>query len=127
MEEEQTVNKLELEACRAFICPKLKLIEVWGRKLGLEDSTLECCRDIAVAYIKKTYRKPEYVSITTVIPAFLYLACLQEEEKITQDRIARVCDSTTATLRKWWQAVAEELNMDKKSLLMLRWRIQHGG
>lgn len=94
-----------------FICPNLDLISETGKTLGLRDSTIERAKDLAIQYFKKTYLNPRYWSAKIVLPAFIYLASILENEKIRQIDICMVLDTSGTSISIWCRDIVATLGL----------------
>ncbi len=102
---------LDKYSCKVFVCPNINQIDIKGKELSLSGGAIELARDIAIAYLKKTYHKPKYSSINFLVPAFLYIASFLKNEARTQKEVARVCGFTEVTVRRWTKEIKNELNI----------------
>jgi len=111
-----TVKDLEMEGCKKYICPNLNLIDLKGRELKISDKAIKRARDLADQYVKKTYQRPHYPSIKRVIPAFIYVASILEDDwkdRKTQLEVSEAFETTEGTVRKWYRDIIETLNIRK--------------
>lgn len=102
---------LDKQACKTFVCPNLSLIEEKGKELYLKDETIKRAKDMAIEYFKKTYREPHYSSAKHLLPAFIYIASIIEDDRRTQWDIEKVCGINSVTIRKWYRNISDTLNI----------------
>lgn len=118
------LKKLEILACRTFVCPNINLIDEKGEELGLKEETIKRSREMAIEYFKKTYHQPHYSSARNVLPSIVYMAAIIEDDRRIQSDIARIFDVTSPTINKWCKDVMSVLNIKKlekkKSIKKLR-------
>ena len=115
---------LEAQACKVFVCPNLKLIDIRGQELDLQDTTIQKAKDIARDYFKKTYHHPKYSSVRPILAACLYMASVIESghttngqldysERRTQLEVRGVFGYQSAqAIRKWFYEIRDELCID---------------
>lgn len=111
-----TTKDLELKGCKKFICPSLNLIDIKGRELKISEKAINRAKDLADQYVKKTYQRPHYPSIKHVIPAFIYIASILENDwknRKTQFEVAQAFETTEGTVRKWYRDIIEVLDIRK--------------
>lgn len=113
-----TNKELEIQGCKVFVCPNLKMIYEKGNELLLSEITTKKAEDLAVRYFKKTYHTPKYTSAKFLLPAFIYIASIfesqkkgLEHERRTQREIAAVFGITESVIRKWYSEITNELNI----------------
>lgn len=111
---DQKVKELEILGCRTFVCPNLSIISEKGKELNLKEETIERAKNLAVEYFKKTYHIPHYSSVKSLLPAFIYVACVLEGEKINQIDIIKVFGTSQSTIRKWYIDITDTLGIDIK-------------
>ena len=102
---------LDKKGCKAFVCPNLSLIDKKGKELQLKDATIKKAKDIAVEYFKKTYHRPHYSSVKYLLPAFIYIASILENERRTQWDVANIFGMTITTIRKWYRDISDVLDI----------------
>lgn len=107
------MDKDELEAigCKTFACPSLALIDEKGKELGLKDSTIKKAKDMAIEYLKRTYHRPRYSSIIHLLPSFVHIASIVEEDDVTKNRITDAFGSSGPTMTKWDKDIMDTLNI----------------
>ena len=102
---------LDKQACRTFVCPNLALIDEKGKDLGLRDVTIKKAKDMAIEYFRKTYQTPHYSSAKNLLPAFMYMASIIENDRRTQWDVEKVYKVSSATIRKWYKDISDVLNI----------------
>ena len=102
---------LDKQACKKFVCPNLSLIDEKGKELHLKDGTIKRARDMAIEYFKKTYREPHYSSVRHLLPSFIYIASIIENDRRTQWDIENVYGINCVTIRKWNRDISDVLNI----------------
>jgi transcription initiation factor TFIIIB Brf1 subunit/transcription initiation factor TFIIB len=102
---------LDKQACRTFVCPNLALIDEKGKELELKDTTIKRTKDMAIEYFKKTYQTPHYSSAKNLLPAFMYMASIIENDRRTQWDVEKVYKVSSATIRKWYKDISGVLNI----------------
>ena len=107
-----TNKELEIKGCKIFVCPNLKMIDDKGKELGLREHTIKRANKIAVEYIKKTYGAPRYSSIKSLIPAFIYISSILENDRRIQKDIAKVFGCSTTLITKWYLDIYHELEQE---------------
>ncbi len=107
-----SVEELEREACKKFVCPNISLIDDRGKELGLRDVTIRKAKDLAVQYFRNTYHSPNYASVKHVLPGIVYIAAKLGREKITQREIAKGFDVSHCTVNKWYKDVMKVLGIE---------------
>lgn len=107
------VNKeLELKACKLFVCPNLNIIDIICKELDFEnDDVAKKAKELAIEYLKKTYHKPKYSHVKFILPACVYLASILNGEHRTQSEISSVANCCTSSITKWWNDIADELDL----------------
>lgn len=110
----ENINKDNLEAigCRTFACPNLGLIDEKGKELGLGNEIIEKAKAMAIAYLKKTYRRPHYSSVIYLLPSFVYIASIRDGNMIQKKRVADAFGTTGATVTKWNKDIIDTLKID---------------
>lgn len=111
---DQKVKELEIQGCRTFVCPNLSIIGKRGKELNLKEETIGRAKNLAVEYFKKTYHRPHYSSVKSLLPAFIYVASVLEGEKINQTDIVKVFGTSQSTIRKWHNDITDTLGIDIK-------------
>lgn len=119
-------KELDINACKTFVCPDFNDIDINCKKLGLDDETINRCKDIGIEYLKKTYHTPKYTSIKFVIPAFIYIGanmyCKDGVKylgsgnmckKIGGREIATLYGITGSTVSKWITDVISVLEIKR--------------
>jgi len=109
-------SDLEIQGYNIFVYPNLALIDIKCKELGLSDNVVERAKSLADEYIKRTYRRPRYSSIKHVIPAFVYIASILENDwdnRKTQFEVAKAFGTAEGTVRKWYRDVIEILDIRK--------------
>lgn len=109
-------RKLELEACRIFVCPNLSLIDQKGKELEMMDDTIEKAKNMAIEYFKKTYHRPKYTAVKYLMPSFLYLASIAAErvgskDRKTQEDMSRVFGIGIPTIKRWNKDIINTLGL----------------
>lgn len=66
-----TTKDLEIKACKTFVYPNLDMIDSKCKDLSLDEDTIKKTRELAIDYLKKTYRKPHYSNIKPVIASLI--------------------------------------------------------
>lgn len=102
---------LDKQACKMFVCPNLSLIDEKGKELGLRDTTIKKAKGMAVEYFKKTYQEPHYSSVKHLLPSFMYMASIIENDRRTQWDMEMAYNVNTATIRKWYKDISNVLNI----------------
>lgn len=102
-------GELEVTGCRTFSCPSLSLIDEKGKELRLGDATIKKAKDMAIGYLKKTYRDPHYSSFKHLLPSFVYIASILDGNKIQKKRVGNVFGTAVATINKWNKDIIDEL------------------
>lgn len=102
---------LEIRGCKEFICPNLGLIEQKGKDLYLNDETVKRARGLAIEYLKKTYHAPRYSHIKYLLPSFLYIASIIDDDRRHQDKVADAFGISTKTVRKWNEDIIYTLDL----------------
>lgn len=109
-------KKLEVEACRVFVCPNLALIDQKGKELGLRDDVMKRAKNIAIEYFKKTYHEPRYASARYLMPSFIYIAsileCTDGKDRKTQNEVSDVFGIGLPTIRKWNEHIVDILKIE---------------
>lgn len=105
------VKELNKQACKIYVCPNLSLIDEKGKELLLKDSTIKRAKDLAIEYFKKTYQEPHYTSSIHLLPAFVYIASILENDRKSQFDIEKVFGISSATIRKWYREISGELDI----------------
>jgi hypothetical protein len=110
----ENINKDNLEAiaCKIFACPNLTLIDEKGKELGLSDTIIVKAKDMAIEYLKKTYRRPRYSSVIFLLPSFVYIASIINSCMIQKSRVADVFGTSSATVTKWNKDIIDTLEID---------------
>lgn len=103
---------LETQAYELFVYPNLALIEENCKKLGLKDETIKKAKDLAIKYIKKTYHQPRYSHIKFLLPAFVYIASILNDDRRTQREIAEAFGVTSTLIRKWYLHIVDVMNIE---------------
>ncbi len=106
---------LEIQACKVFVCPNISMIDQKGKELELGDHVIKRAKDIAVEYFKKTYHNPIYLSSKNLMPSFIYIASIMEDDclyKRTQKEISYVFDVGMPTIRKWNKHIIDVLELE---------------
>ncbi len=107
-----TPEDLKARAYEVFVYPNLSIIENKGKELNLKDKTIERAKDMAVEYIKKTYHHPRYSHIKFLLPAFVYIAAILDDDRRSQYDIAQAFGISESSLRKWCLNIRDELNIE---------------
>ena len=102
---------LDRQACRTFVCPNLALMDKRGRELELKEVTIKRAKDMAVEYFRKTYQTPHYSSAKSLLPAFIYMASIIEDDRRTQWDVEKVYKVSSATIRKWYKDISDVLDI----------------
>lgn len=102
---------LETKAYDVFVYPSLSTIGIKGKELGLKDETIKRAQDLAIEYIKKTYHQPLYSHIKFLLPAFVYIAAILDDDRRTQYDIAQAFGVTESSVRKWYLHIKEIMNI----------------
>ena len=110
-----TVEDLEARAYETFVYPNVALIETKGKELGLKDETIKKAMDMATEYIKKTYHNPQYSHIKFLLPGFIYISSVLNDDRRTQRDIARAFGVTSSSIRKWYMHIEEIMEIDMPS------------
>lgn len=105
-----TAKELEILGCKTFVCPNLSIIDEKGKELGLSEKTIKKAKDIAISYFKKTYRRPPYSSAKCLLPSFIYMASIIENERRSQTSIADMFGMSHSTIRKWYVNIIKTLD-----------------
>lgn len=105
-------RELEIQGYETYVYPVISLIDNKCKKLNFKDDTVERAKKMAIKYIKDTYRKPRYTSIKYLLPAFVYLASIINNDKRTQREIADIFMTTESTIRKWYPDIANTLGIE---------------
>ncbi len=108
----EKARELEIQACKTFVCPNMGLINQKGKILELKDSTIERAKNMATEYFRKTYREPRYLSSRYMLPAFMYIASVLEDDKRNQTQISNLFSVTTPTMKKWCKDILNTLNIE---------------
>lgn len=103
---------LEREGCKVFVCPNISLIYEFCKRLNLTDAVAECAKEMAIDYFKKTYHSPKYSSAKPVIIACIYIASITKNEPKNQLELGEICGCSYFSIRKWYRAVADELDIE---------------
>lgn len=109
----QKAKELEIQGCKTFVCPNLSLIDEKGKELNLREETIKRAKGLAIEYFRKTYHRPHYSSVRYVLPAFIYIATIFENDKRSQSDIASVFNTTCATITKWYRDVMDILDIKR--------------
>lgn len=104
-------RELEIQGYETYVYPVISLIDNKCKELNLKDDTIERAKKMAIKYIKDTYCKPRYTSIKYLLPAFVYLASIINDDKRTQREIADIFMTTESTIRKWYPDIANTLGI----------------
>lgn len=104
-------GELEAIGCKTFACSSLNLIDEKGKELGLRDSTIKRAKDMASEYLKKTYHRPRYSSVIYLLPSFVHIASILEEDPILKSKIMNVFGSSGPTITKWDKDIIDTLNI----------------
>lgn len=104
-------ENLETQAYELFVYPNLVLIDKNCKKLGLKDETIKYAKDLAIEYIKKTYHQPRYSHIKFLLPAFVHIASILNDDRRTQRDIAEAFGVTSTLIRKWYLHIVEIMNI----------------
>jgi TPR repeat protein len=92
---------LDKQACRTFVCPNLALMDEKGKELELKDVTIKRAKDMAIEYFKKTYQEPHYSSAKNLLPAFMYMASIIENDRRTQWDVENVYNLVRCPPHSW--------------------------
>jgi transcription initiation factor TFIIIB Brf1 subunit/transcription initiation factor TFIIB len=95
-------KEFETKAYEKFVLPSIDSIVKNCKKLNLKNETIEQARDLAFKYIEKTYHSPDYSHIKFLLPAFAYIATIQNDDRRTQRDIVKAFGTTESSLRKWY-------------------------
>lgn len=106
------LKKLELQGCRTFVCPNLTLIDEKCKEYNLKIEIIERAKKLAIEYFSKTYHRPHFASARHVIPSIVQIASILEQDKIPQKHIAMMFDTTTLTVRKWYNDIIDVLGIN---------------
>lgn len=103
---------LETKAYDVFVYPNLSIIDKKGKELKLKDETIKRAKDLAIEYINKTYHQPRYSHIKFLLPAFVYIAAILDDDRRTQYEIAKTFGVTESSVRKWYMQIKETMNIE---------------
>lgn len=103
---------LKTQGYKTFVCPNLELIGIKGKELNLDDKTIKNAEDLTIRYIRKTYHMPRYSSIKYLLPSFIYIASILDDNRMSQRKIAKAFRSSSATIRKWNSDIIDVLELD---------------
>ena len=103
---------LETRAYEVFVYPTLGLIDTKCKELGLRDETTKRAKELAIEYIRKTYHNPDYSHIKFLLPAFVQIASVLNNDRRKQRDIASVFGVTVTSIRKWYMHIVDILNID---------------
>lgn len=103
---------LETKGYEVFVYPSLTIINQRGKELGLKDETIRDAQELASEYIKKTYHEPRYSHIKFLLPAFIYIAAIRNDDRKTQYKIAQVFGTTESSIRKWYSHIKTAMNIE---------------
>lgn len=106
------LEDLEARAYETFVYPNIALIETKGKELGLKDETIKKAVDMATEYIKKTYHNPQYSHIKFLLPGFVYISSVLNDDRRTQRDIAHTFGVTSSSIRKWYMHIEEIMEID---------------
>lgn len=106
-----TSEDLETKAYDLFVYPNLLTIDIRGKELRLKDETIKHAKDLAIEYIKKTYHQPRYSHIKFLLPAFVYIAAILDDDRRTQNEVAQAFGVTESSVRKWYLHVKDIMNI----------------
>ena len=106
-----TLEDMENRAYEVFVYPNIALIETKGKELGLKDETIKKAKDMATEYIKKTYHNPKYSHIKFLLPGFIYISSVLNDDRRTQRDIARAFGVTSSSIRKWYMHIEDTLGV----------------
>lgn len=109
---DKNIQELEIQACKTFVCPNIGTIETKGKILDLREGTIERAKNMAIEYFRKTYHKPSYSSVKYVLPAFVYIAAILEDDRRSQTQISYAFSVTKATIKKWYREVLNTLDIE---------------
>jgi len=105
-------ENLETQAYELFVYPNLSLIDENCKKLGLKNETVKRAKDLATEYIKKTYHHPRYSHIKFLLPAFVHIASILNDDRRTQREIAEAFGVTSTLIRKWYLHIVDVMNIE---------------
>ena len=103
---------LETRAYEVFVYPNLALIDINCKKLDLKDETIERAKVLAARYIEKTYHRPPYSHIKFLLPAFVYIEALLNDDKRTQSEVAEAFGVTETVVRKWYAHIVKVMEIE---------------
>lgn len=103
---------LETQAYELFVYPNLVLIDENCKKLGFKDETIKQAKYLATEYIKKTYHQPRYSHIKFLLPAFVHISSILNDDRRTQREIAEAFGVTSTLIRKWYLHIVDVMNLN---------------
>jgi transcription initiation factor TFIIIB Brf1 subunit/transcription initiation factor TFIIB len=106
-----TSTDLETKAYEVFVYPNLSIIDIKGKKLKLKDETIKHAQELAIEYIKKTYHQPRYSHIKFLLPAFVYIAAILDDDRRTQYDVAQAFGITESSVRKWFSHIKDIMDI----------------
>lgn len=118
---QMTIKELEIQGCKTFVCPNLSLIDEKGKELDLREGTIKKAKELAIEYFKKTYHNPRYAHAEVLFPAFLYLACIVEDDTKRQIDIAKTFSVSEPSISLWYKDITDTLGI--KIIRHKDWRV----
>lgn len=109
---QKTIRELEIQGCRAYVCPNINLIDEKGKELSLKEGTIKRAKELAMKYFKDTCRKPHYSSARYLLPSFICVASIMEGDNRFQKEIAEVFGTTNVTIVKWNRDIIKTMGLD---------------
>lgn len=107
-------TKVDNGTYNTFICPNLDPIDKKGKQLNLNEETIKRAKNMAFDYFRKTYNNPNYSFAKSLLPAFMYMASVLENEKIFQKDIIKVFGTSPPTIKKWCNDITDILGIDMR-------------
>jgi len=77
----------------------------------MRDVTIRKAKDMAIEYFRKTYQRPHYSSAKSLLPSFMYIASIIENDRRTQWDMERSYGVSSATIRKWYKDISDVLDI----------------
>lgn len=105
-------EELETKAYEVFVYPNISIIDKKGKELKMRDETIKRAQDLAAEYIKKTYHQPRYSHIKFLLPAFVYISAILDDDRRTQYEIAQAFGVTESSVRKWYAHIKEIMGIN---------------
>lgn len=84
------------------------------QRTQFKEETIERAKNLAIEYFKKTYHSRHYSFAKSLLPAFIYIASVLENEKIYQKDVTKVFGISKSTIKKWYRNITDTLSIDIK-------------